>query len=112
MNGTTKYNNDGSTISNLFKFMCYEKTKELNELTLIPIMTDSSTTVKKVLSQNDKFPTKIEISNIGGYNVEDVEMNKGNLVIKLKPYGVMLGRLGLTNGGFGLLDKKWKYRNK
>jgi len=105
LNSTIKYNNDGTTISNLFRFMCFNNIKELNELTLIPIMTDRITKVKEIMGQDNKLPTKIEISNIGGYIIEDLEIDKKGLAIKLKPYGVVLGRLGLTNGGFGLLDK-------
>lgn len=105
LDSTIKNNTDETTISNLFRFMCFDNIKELNELTLIPIMTDRITEVKEIMGQDNKLPTRIEISNIGGYIVEGLETDKKGLAIKLKPYGVVLGRLGLTNGGFGLLDK-------
>lgn len=92
-------------VSNSFEIICPSGTEKLDELTLIPVMTDSRTEVKEIYIQEGKIPTKIEISDIGGYTIESFEADNEKYSLKLKPYGALLGNRNLTNGGFGLLDK-------
>jgi|GEM_PF-2335352 len=105
LNDSVKFAENGDISKNVFEFIYPSTNGIVNELEIIPILTNGTPVEKQVMILDYDSPTEIKISDIGGYITESLEVDEKQLKLTLKQHGAILQYRSIINGAFGLLDK-------
>ena len=106
-NESVSYKEKGDIVKNIFEFTVdSSEIENINELEFIPILLKGDFKEKTVMLPENIEDTDIKISNIGGYRIENIEFNKEETKITLKPYGAVLQYRSIINGAFSPVDKE------
>ncbi|WP_313164135.1 DUF4179 domain-containing protein [Sedimentibacter sp.] len=106
-NESVSYKKNGDIVTNIFEFTVdSSEIEDINELEFIPILLKGDFKEKTVMLSENIEDTDIKISNIGGYRIENIEFNREETKITLKPYGAVLQYRSIINGAFRPVDKE------
>ena len=105
LNNTVKFSSINEMNKNSYEFIFTSRIEDIEEIELVPILTYGTPVEKKVMLEEDIISTDIKLSDIGGYKVDNIDINENEIKIILKPYGVILQYRSIINGAFGFLDK-------
>ena len=91
---------------NSFEFIAPKSPVMLKELELVPVFKYEAPVEQTVMLEEDIISTDIKLSKIGGYKIEDMDIDGNEIKIILNPYGAILQYRSIINGSFGFVDKE------